>query len=316
MNWPALPFRFTSRPQYPYRDEGGPYHEYLLGCKFMLKQDMVALAGAIAVGVGFGGSAEAVSFHIDDFNNQLSLNGSAQITDGVLRLTPDQGSQAGSAFLKDPISISLDSSWSTFFSFRIHGERAGTGEGADGLAFVVQNDPRGDTALGTDGSGLGYGNGGLFFGPPIQNSLAISLDTFPSQFNGEGDLEVLENGSNFAQTSESLPFDLADGNLRNTWIEYDGESSLLNVFLSDGITKPTLPKISYSVDIASLVGSQAYFGFTASTGARFNIHQIEEWSFSLDESGPESVPEPASLIGLVAVGVVAVGGALKKKASA
>jgi len=97
----------------------------------------------------------------------VEVNGSADVIDDTLRLTPAIRT-AGSAFATDSFLINPNTSFFTTFSFRISGSD-GTG-GADGFAFVVQNDPDGASALGTGGGFLGYAG--------IDNSMAIEFDTF------------------------------------------------------------------------------------------------------------------------------------------
>ena len=68
----------------------------------------------------------------------------------ALRLTSDhdQGSMA-TAYL--PLTVH-STSWSTHIKYRIYGDHHGT---ADGMAFIMQQDPRGQGALGA-------GTGGYF----------------------------------------------------------------------------------------------------------------------------------------------------------
>lgn len=49
-------------------------------------------------------------------------------------------------------------------------------KGADGIAFVLQNDPRELEAIGEAGAGLGAYSGGK--GTYIKNALALELDTY------------------------------------------------------------------------------------------------------------------------------------------
>src|SRR5688572_10160870 len=70
----------------------------------------------------------------------LQLNGDAAVVSNVLRLTPDEPFQAGSAFATDPQQVRAG--FSTTFTFRITAP-AGPDEGADGIAFVIQRDAAG-----------------------------------------------------------------------------------------------------------------------------------------------------------------------------
>jgi len=248
-------------------------------------------------------SAYAV-FSIDfgDFGSPapsvLTQNGDAALTGGVLRLTPDQQHKSGSAFLNIPFDLDTTTSFSSHFQFRIHGQGAGTGAGADGLVFIVQNDPRGTAALGRDGSGLGYGNVG-FGGPPIVNSVGIAFDTYPFQQAHQGNIEMLENGEISFPAAQSLQnFDFASGEALNAWVDYSGATDLLRVYLSKSSVKPTSPLLSTTVAIENIVGSRAFFGFSGATGDAVNIQDINNWALSYSQS-PVPEPSPAVAFGII-----------------
>src|SRR6185295_18511452 len=87
-------------------------------------------------------------FKFPDFSatSGLSLVGSAAQVDQRLRLTPDLGEQAGQAWFITKQSV--ESGFETTFQFQI------SADGADGLAFVIQNTDV--AALGGCCSGQGY----------------------------------------------------------------------------------------------------------------------------------------------------------------
>lgn len=210
----------------------------------------------------------------------LQLNGVASLVGGVLRLTEAQGTQNGSAFTKTPIPISSSMTFASYFRFRIHG-----GSGADGLAFVLQNDPRGSLAIasGSEGGDLAYADLMYYNKTQILNSLAVELDTFP---NGPGapycdpddnHVGIGTNGT-FTCTTKGAPFDLDSGVAGHVWVDYVG--GLLTVYLGATPSKPVAPLLTYKVDLVSLVGTQAHVGFTAATGGATNVHDIETWDFT------------------------------------
>jgi hypothetical protein len=69
------------------------------------------------------------------------------------------------------------------------------------------------------------------------------------------------------------------GATHTLWVEYDGASERLVVYLSQtpGV-KPASPVLSVTVDLPALLGPAAYVGFSAGTGGRANNHDIENWS--------------------------------------
>lgn len=212
------------------------------------------------------------------FNNfadltSLNLNGSAAGSNDRLRLTPASNNQAGSAFFNQAFQVDSDTSFTTQFQFQITGGQ-GT-DGADGFALVLQNSSSGTNALGNPGGELGYAS--------ILNSIAIEFDTYD---NGAGDmnnnhLSILSNGSVTTSLAQiSAPFDLNSGNVLNAWIEYNGTSDVLQVYLSNTGTQPVDAVLSTTVDLAGTLGNQAFIGFTAGTGGLVNDQDILNWSFS------------------------------------
>ena len=111
---------------------------------------------AVAAGQASGAVVEFADFAD---TASLTLSGSAATVtteDGVvLRLTPAEGSQSGSAFNSVRISAAK---FSTYFTFRIT-EPDGrlfdgnTKPGADGIVFVVQSV---SSDIGGEGQGIGY----------------------------------------------------------------------------------------------------------------------------------------------------------------
>ncbi len=224
---------------------------------------------------------------ISDFtqDSSLNLNGSAFIDNGLLNLTPNQEWQRGSAFHQQAIDISGDRSFSTEFSFRLSGEE---NKGGDGFTFALVENP---TALGNNAGNLGYQG--------IQGqSLAIEFDTWDNIIGGvdvgdnfdDNHLAMVQNGdlaNPLARTS--APWDLNGGELLHAWIDYNGINDQLAVYLSDDLLKPQLATLSYNVDLDSLLGSQAYVGFTGATGKATNQHEIHQWQFDIIEPPEDTI---------------------------
>src|SRR5580658_9678902 len=86
----------------------------------------------------FTDSAYAAAIDFTDFGSLtgLSLVGSAQQEGRALRLTPSRRDMAGAAWFRDkqPVSQGFDA----IFRFRLSAQ-GGAGDGADGVAFVLQN---------------------------------------------------------------------------------------------------------------------------------------------------------------------------------
>jgi glucose/arabinose dehydrogenase len=214
-------------------------------------------------------------FTYNTFTNAagLTTNGNASKAGASLQLTPDANNQAGSAFYDQGFQIDGNSSFSTQFQFRLSGGN-GT-SGADGFAFVFHNDNRGASALGAFGGNVGYSN--------INNSFAIEFDTYK---NGAGDpdanhLSLLRNGNvNTAVSNALTGIDLNSGAPMNAWIDYDGATNQLNVYLSTTTTKPPTATLTQTIDLAATLGNRAFFGFTGGTGGLRNLQEIQNWTFN------------------------------------
>lgn len=247
----------------------------------------------------------------------LTVNGAAALVDttnaagdGItaLRLTPDEASQAGSAFLTKPFSIWQHTSFESRFGFRAGGANGCGANGSDGFAFVLQADPRGASAIGNGGEGLGYGNNPTFGNsvPAIHPSLAVEFDTHQNGFDPSGNHVgfVLDGDVGTHAAWVDVVTCLNDGEEHFAWVDYDATQQLLSFYLSDTDVKPDNALLSEIIDLSGLWGTQAYFGFTGATGRGFNYHDILSWDLQV------SVPEPGSfaltlagLFGLIAYGV-------------
>ncbi|MEL6232557.1 MAG: DUF4347 domain-containing protein [Cyanobacteria bacterium J06627_3] len=217
------------------------------------------------------------------FNNfsdvsTLNLNGSAANPSDRLRLTSASGSQAGSAFLEQALQVSANTDFSTQFQFQLTGGQ-GT-NGADGFTFMLQNTLPGVNALGETGGFLGYSG--------INNSLAIEFDTYRNfDFSGDPNsnhVSVLRDGNlTTALSTANSPFDLNGGNVLTAWVDYNGATNALQLYLSNTSVKPLDALLDFSVDLADVLGDTAYVGFSAGTGGLVNNHDILNWSFSSND---------------------------------
>jgi hypothetical protein len=247
--------------------------------------------GALALVVALFASSPASSGTVDF--STLQLNGDAALVNSgsILRLAPALGYTAGTAFITTPFLIDSATTFSTSFTFRIDG-----GSGADGMTFIVQNDSRGPAALGTSGGDFGYRN---FLDPSLSvtPSVAIEFDTWDNGVDGVADPDdnhvgIDLNGSINSVVTASPAFSL-EGEPRFAWINYSG--GILDIFLSESNSQPATPLLSESLDLAAIVGSQAFFGFGAGTGAATDNHDIEAWSLDGLTPVPAPIPTPATL---------------------
>jgi hypothetical protein len=228
--------------------------------------------------------AQEISINYPDFSDvsKWQLNGEPKANsmknkynETVLRLTPPEYHTYGTAFLKDAIPLEDErgfrGAFSAFFSFRI-GDGQGI-DGADGLTFTIQtiaND------VGSFGGGLGYDG--------IDQSVAVEFDTYKNSDRGDVDAShvgVDTNGSlvSIVKTSVNPPMD--DYRLLYAWVDYNGDTKLLEIRVSSTPTRPDRVTTSTTIDIPKIIGSKnAFIGFTAATGESWNAHEILSFSFT------------------------------------
>ncbi|WP_145293052.1 DUF4347 domain-containing protein [Crateriforma conspicua] len=211
-----------------------------------------------------------------DSANGLDLNGNAVVTGGSLQLTAATAQQRGSAYYTTAIPISEGTSFQTSFTARFTGGQGSAG--GEGLAFVIQNSP-----AGTSAQNIGNYSGGLDYNA-VPNSLAVELDTFKNVYETYADeITIVKDGLPvYPLANIQSPYDLNDGTEKYVWVDYNGDSNVLAVYLSETSEKPDFAILKTTVDLAATVGDQAYVGFAGSTGTAFNNTYIDSWTFTLD----------------------------------
>lgn len=274
-----------------------------------LKTTTTAIVGACLFGTATLASAIDVAYADFTDVSALQLNDRAAtvgnaVTDDqgrkVLRLT-DNYAQKGSAFLKTAVSLADDTSFSSYFQFRM---TQGDGffesgespvKGADGIVFAFNTM---DNYTGQGGEGLGFK--GFWFGAGVE------FDTFNNGTHVDADgnhVGIDLDGSVNSVVARKVTSGLFNnGQVWSAWVDYDGVADKLQVRVAQGAAaaRPDDAFIEYVVDLdAKALGSDVYFGFTASTGSLRNHQDILRWDF---ETTPVAapIPEPGSvaLLGL------------------
>ncbi len=196
----------------------------------------------------------------------VTLNGNAHYdaaTDTFI-LTQDAPDQKGALMSNERIDLHSDFD----INFRIYlGDKDA---GADGMAFVLHNDPFGADATG--------GGGGLYGASGIRNGVAIGFDTYQNAPFGD----IANDHTNFIKTD--APIDQArlsdqvdlgnieDGNWHKVQVSWDVVQQTLS-YSFDGKQAGTLTGDLASQYFAGF--NDAYFGFTAATGGLSNLQQVE-----------------------------------------
>ncbi|MGE0743915.1 MAG: Ig-like domain-containing protein [Rhodospirillales bacterium] len=143
---------------------------------------------------------------------------------------------------------------------------------ADGMAFVIHNDPAGATVNGGAGSGLGIAG--------IRNGLAIEFDTYNSPAGNRtiGVADIAADHTGFLDpdaltgtTPVALP-NIEDGLWHTVVVNWDSALKVLS-YTFDGVSRGSLATDMMS----SYLGNSefAYLGFGAGTGGLANIQQLQ-----------------------------------------
>src|ERR1035437_9305293 len=237
---------------------------------------IIRLIPAFTFALAMLNGSDAPGLTVTNFSPPLlTLNGSATSISNstVLRLTPSQTNQAGSAFL--PVALSSNLTFSTSFQFRL--SNVGGVAGADGMAFVLQ--AAGVSALGASGAALGYGG--------IASSVAVDFDTYNSNhvaFNTNGTISDAIAGT--------IATPLNNSNIWYAWVDYTGTNGLLELRLAQTISRPATATLSQTnFNLAARLGtSNVFAGFTGGTGLGYNSQDVLAWTFTAPQAFlPQSI---------------------------
>ncbi len=267
---------------------------------------LASLCAAVAVSAAQADQGVSLASIYTDFTTWTQLGstyaqnmapGNGFIYSDLVLTSTGTGGQAGAGFA--PAALTLD--YNQPFTFDFHffiPVYDGIGLRGDGMTFTL-----GTVAeLGGGGSGLGYG--GMSGG-----SIAMAIDTF--NFDGEPvspSLQILAGGNTtpLAYTETGLGDAIRDPDwqwyARLTYTPSGNNDNTGTLF--GHIEHFTLGSFDVQVgidfDALGMVGSDAYYGFTAANGLAIDGHIV---------SSAMPVPEPGAglllLAGLAAVGVVA-----------
>ena len=256
-----------------------------IGTKFQpTKTVCLALGFVGAVGLFHSPSATAQEYSDFSDTNGLVLNGSAAQVGSVLRLTPATGTDHYKASAWHQNRQNVRNGFETTFQFQISERDAKLG-GADGIAFVIQNQSL--DALGAAGGGMGYGEDKTTKAKGISNSVAIELDTYMNPVHSDttaNSISVHTNGTGPNNASETFSIgsveansDMSDGAVHTVKIVY--VPGRLDIYLDD-LTSPALSVRLNLNTTLDLFRGQAYVGFTSSLATARENHDILNWSFS------------------------------------
>jgi hypothetical protein len=203
-----------------------------------------------------------------------------------LRISPAiAGLGRGGAWLaeKQPIRNGFE----TTFQIQITEKHS---SGADGMAFVIQNGAQ--PAVGQTGQDLGYGG--------VTNEFVVHFDNY--HWGDHPTAGRYDEIAVLAATTPTTPLHNDYGNFlaaANRQVNYsDGAVHTvkivyvpgnLRVFLDD-LENPLMTVYVNLAKVMNLDAGRAWIGFTASSGADWQNHDVVSWTFA---SSVEALPTPA-----------------------
>jgi hypothetical protein len=183
----------------------------------------------------------------------------------VMRLTDGNNNEVSSSFFTTPIGVGPFST-----TFTLHD--VPNGGAADSASFVIQNDPRGVTALGGGGGSGGYSG--------ITHSIAVKFDLY-TQGSHNSSTGLYLNGEAPSDSGPQVimgptPIDLRTGHPMQVTLIYDGTT--LNEMIRDTVTNGMFQH-SYPLNLQQVIGGPtAYVGFTGATGGENATQDILTWT--------------------------------------
>jgi autotransporter-associated beta strand protein len=189
-----------------------------------------------------------------------TLNGGPTIANDVLTITTNANSQTRSVWFN---TQQPTGSFTAQFDYT---RGAGSGNPADGVTFTLQSQAL--TALGGGGGGLGYTG--------ITPSAALAINIYAPNTRG---IAIRTNGAGTPGYTATGGVDVGSGATVRFNVAYDATAQTLNIQLTQGANVFTLPTVT-GVNIGTIVGANAWVGFTGATGGENAVQTISNFTYN------------------------------------
>ncbi|MBC1358004.1 immunoglobulin-like domain-containing protein [Listeria booriae] len=215
---------------------------------------------------------------------------SSSIEKNMVTITPNSPRQAGGLWSDASNKVDLTKN----FHLKADLFMGTDPNGADGMAFVMQNDPRGNTAIAANGGALG-----LYGSAYIKNALAVEIDTYindGTEYGETWDRDVTPKNEHIAITVPGvgpviehkalnvLPNGtyFEDGQFHEVTFDWNAATKTLS-YNYRGYTG------SYQVQSLedTFGGNEVFFGFVGTTGDRNNLQQLKITELQINGISPE-----------------------------
>jgi hypothetical protein len=179
----------------------------------------------------------------------------------TVELTQGAAAQGSSTFFNDSVYVA---GFLATWTYQVVNP---SDDNADGVAFVIQNDPNTTSALGAAGGNLGYSG--------ITNSVALQFNIFTSSAGGVG--YAFDTNGIIGANSPVNPVVLTNGDPINVTLYYLNGLATLTLF--DPVDSNSFTT-NYQIDIPGTVGSDsAYVGFTGADGSVVSTQTISNFVY-------------------------------------
>ncbi|OIW14142.1 hypothetical protein TanjilG_21282 [Lupinus angustifolius] len=201
-------------------------------------------------------------------NNTLTLTGHATVP----------SSAAARAFYSQPVTFRQPgnpspASFTTFFSFSVTNLNPSSIGG--GLAFLISSD---DNTLGDPNGALGLaGAGDNFFAVEFDTLMDVGFNDINGNHVGIDENSVV---SDKVSDLGTIGIDLKSGDAINAWVEFNGITKVLQVWVSYSNVKPKDPILKTDIDLGRILNEIMYVGFSGSTQGSTEVHTVQWWSFT------------------------------------
>ncbi|CAD6256157.1 unnamed protein product [Miscanthus lutarioriparius] len=225
-----------------------------------------------------------------DQSTDILLEGDAKVNGKLIDLTCDSFEQSsdsctGRMSYRHPVPLYDDTtlaSFSTSFTFQIlFNKSLASMPPGDGIAFFLTGFPSSMPPR-SEGQNLGLvSNDAAPYGP--QQFVAVEFDTFYQNFDIPDPKYYhigIDINSVHSKNTTMLPSPLElEGNMTAT-VKFDNITQILVASLKVGSHPEPIVVTSQLPDLRTLLPREVAVGFSASTGAVAELHQILAWSFN------------------------------------
>lgn len=237
----------------------------------------------------------------DKGNFTFSSTNTTTISQTALQLTPDTAhvkfidlyyNKSGRIMYHQPFRLFNDiaeeedhttSSFNSTFVINMY-RRPEWNVSGHGLAFLIA--PNTTLPQSSYGQWLGLTND-FSDGKRENHFVAIEFDTVKQEFDPDDNHVGLNINSVKSEKDVSLKdynITLQDGNSYSVWVQYDGKTKLMQVFMDvEGASKPPKPILRETINLKDYLKPESYFGFSASTGdPQIQLNCVRSWTLEID----------------------------------